>query len=936
MKLPDFYRSESLLMKPQKIFAALIGLALGTLYGSQAAAQIAWVKNLPVNSTKATGTSLAITLSTGGVAAGNSIIVSFAMDPASGTVSCTDSASNSYALDREHTNGSGTSGVRTLIFSAHNVTALVTNNTITCTHPSVGARAMSASEFSGLLASGAKDQATSATGSGTSPSSGNTATTTQADELLIGAIGVEGPSGDSFTPGSSYTTTVRSGTSGGNQLTNITVNPEYRIVSATAQYAATATLGTSRQWGAAIVTYKAAPAVATKLAITSINGGSNPTAGVGFSVIVQSQSGGGTPTNVVSATGVSLSLKTGTGTLGGTLTGTIAAGTNQVTISGVTYTKAESGVVITATRTSGDNLTAGDSAAFTVNPGSATQLAFTTQPGASNPGTPIPGPPIVAVKDSLGNTVTSSSASITMAIGSNPGGGTLSGTTTKNASSGVASFTDLSINQNGDGYTLVATSSGLTGATSTNFDIIPPAVNIALVRTLPTNSSKASGTSIAVTLPAGTTVAAGNSLIVSLAMDPATGTVSCTDSASNSYAVDQSIANGSGTSGVRTVILSAHNVNALASGSTITCTHPSLAARVISVSEFSGLSASSAKDQATGATGSGTSPSSGNTATTTQAVELLFGAIGVEGPSGDTFTPGANYSAPAGSRVSTSGGNATTNITVNPEYRIVNTTAAYAATGSMGSSRQWAAAIATYKAKVIATKLTITSVNGGTTPTVGQAFSLVVRSQKGDGTPAPVVNPTGFNLSVASGAGNLSAGTTSGTIAAGSYQVTVSGVKYSKADIGVVLRATQTSGDPVTPGDSAPFSVNANNATTLAFIFQAANSTTSGAIKGPPTVAVRDDQGNTITNSTAPITIAIGTNPGGGTLSGTTVKNAVAGVVGFGDLHINNAANGYTLTATSPGLTSATTNTFNITAAGSVAGTVTKAAGGGAINGALA
>ena len=187
---------------------------------------------------------------------------------------------------------------------------------------------------------------------------------------------------------------------------------------------------------------------------------------------MQAQDAGGIPRNVTNATGVSLTLKTGTGTLGGTLTGTIAAGTNQVTISGVTYTKAESGVVITATRTSGDTLTAGDSAAFTVVPGAATQLAFTTQPGNTSAGSSLSGPPTVTVRDAQGNTVTSSSASITVAIGTNPGGGTLSGTTSKNAVSGIASYSDLSINQPGNGYTLSATSTGLTAASSATFNII--------------------------------------------------------------------------------------------------------------------------------------------------------------------------------------------------------------------------------------------------------------------------------------------------------------------------------------------------------------------------------------------------------------------------------------------------------------------------------
>jgi hypothetical protein len=209
----------------------------------------------------------------------------------------------------------------------------------------------------------------------------------------------------------------------------------------------------------------------TKLVVTSVNSGNNPTAGAGFPVVVQAQDATGVPRNVAVNTGVSLSLKTGTGTIGGTLTGTIAAGTNQAMISGVTYTKAESGVVITATRTSGDTLTSGDSAAFAVNPGTATKLAFTTQPGSVTAGSAITGPPTVTVQDAFGNTVTSSAASITVAIGNNPGGGVLSGTATRNASSGVAAFGGLSINQGGNGYTLTVSSSGLTGSTSDAFNV---------------------------------------------------------------------------------------------------------------------------------------------------------------------------------------------------------------------------------------------------------------------------------------------------------------------------------------------------------------------------------------------------------------------------------------------------------------------------------
>src|SRR5437773_245212 len=89
----------------------------------------------------------------------------------------------------------------------------------------------------------------------------------------------------------------------------------------------------------------------------------------------------------------------------------------------------------------------------------------------------------VAARDAAGNTVTSYTGLITVALGANPGGGTVAGTTSVNAVSGVATFSTLSINNAGTGYTLVASASGLTGATSTAFNITaappPPATHVA-------------------------------------------------------------------------------------------------------------------------------------------------------------------------------------------------------------------------------------------------------------------------------------------------------------------------------------------------------------------------------------------------------------------------------------------------------------------------
>ena len=76
----------------------------------------------------------------------------------------------------------------------------------------------------------------------------------------------------------------------------------------------------------------------------------------------------------------------------------------------------------------------------------------------------------MAVVDQFGNILTSDdSDTVTLTIGSNPSGGTLSGTLT--VSGGIATFSDLSINVAGDGYTLHATTTGLTDADSFAFSI---------------------------------------------------------------------------------------------------------------------------------------------------------------------------------------------------------------------------------------------------------------------------------------------------------------------------------------------------------------------------------------------------------------------------------------------------------------------------------
>ena len=109
---------------------------------------------------------------------------------------------------------------------------------------------------------------------------------------------------------------------------------------------------------------------------------------------------------------------------------------------------------------------------LTLNP-VATNLTFQTQPVTTLPLGTIPAVR-VRVEDDLGNIMTAFSGTVTIAIGRNGGvlvPGTLSGTKTVSVVNGIATFSDLSIDQPGNGYTLRVTASGLIGAESAQFNV---------------------------------------------------------------------------------------------------------------------------------------------------------------------------------------------------------------------------------------------------------------------------------------------------------------------------------------------------------------------------------------------------------------------------------------------------------------------------------
>ncbi len=102
------------------------------------------------------------------------------------------------------------------------------------------------------------------------------------------------------------------------------------------------------------------PPPATQLAIVSVTDEathfSQPVKGQPFDVSVVSEDQFGNVTPVKLKTTVALTVQSGTGTLSGTLKGTIPSGQSSVTIAGAVYSVAENGVVLAVSAIKGDTL----------------------------------------------------------------------------------------------------------------------------------------------------------------------------------------------------------------------------------------------------------------------------------------------------------------------------------------------------------------------------------------------------------------------------------------------------------------------------------------------------------------------------------------------------------------------------------------------------
>jgi hypothetical protein len=485
---------------------------------------------------------------------------------------------------------------------------------------------------------------------------------------------------------------------------------------------------------------------------------------------------------------VTVGVASGPGMLDGTLTETAVNGI--VTFSNLYLTTVGNGYTLSV---SSPGLTGATTSAFNVTAAAASQLVILAQPASSvTAGTPFGF--VVEAEDQYGNLATSFNSSVTAALASGPSGGTLGGTVTATANAGVAIFSGLIVDQAGSGYTLQASSTGLTSSVPSSAFTITAAAASQLVIT-PANEPPANVTAGA---PFGVTVTAE---------DPY-GNVATTFNSS----VFLALATNPTTRGTLGGILMA-------------------------------------------------------TASQGQAV--------FTGLSLDTATPGSS-----GYTIKAQSGNltpvTTTSITVSP-----------AAAASL-----------------------VVSIPPPTTMTAGALFGLQISAQDPYGNLA-----TGFTGTVMialqnPGNATLIGGPFTVQATAGVANFTA-GITTKTAPSVYTLLATSTGLTSVTTG---PITVIAGPATQL--MIPAASEPPSAVAAGQKfsvVVDAEDQYGNVNPNPTFDGMVSIAIASGSSTLGGTTTVAAVNGVATFNNLTLTQSSSPVTLQVTSPGLTSATTTSITIT-----------------------
>jgi subtilase family serine protease len=569
------------------------------------------------------------------------------------------------------------------------------------------------------------------------------------------------------------------------------------------------------------------------------------------------------------------------------------AGVHTLT-NGVTLKKAGSQTV-TATDTATATITG--SATVTVTAASANHVGFLQQPTNTAAGNTIAPAVTVEIFDAFNNPeATDNSESVTLAIGTNPGSGTLSGALTQTVSNGVATFSNLSINKTGIGYTLQASSGALTGATSAAFNITPGAASQLIFGQQPTNT------------PAGSTI---NPAVTVRILDANSNLVT-TDNTDQVTIAIGSNPGGATLSGTQTVTaqnglatFSNLSLNLPGTGYTLTASSGSLAGATSASFNITaaGTHLFFGQQPTNTAAGAAINPAvviqvldASNNVVTTDNSDLISIIIGAN-PGGGTLSGTTTLTVTAG--VATF-----SNLSIN------KTGVGYTLTATSGALTSATSAAFTVTPGA-PTRLAFSQ--QPTNTVAGAAIAPPVTVQILDANNNLVTTDSTDSITIAIGT-NPGGGTLSGAASAVASNGVASfgNLSINKTGTGYTLQAGSGS---LTGATSSSFNITPGVATHLAFAQQPTSTTVGASITPAVTVQVLDANNNLVTtDSTDQVTLALAANPGGATLSGTNPVTVSGGVATFSNLSLNQPGTGYTLSASSGSLGSATSASFNVTA----------------------
>jgi hypothetical protein len=560
----------------------------------------------------------------------------------------------------------------------------------------------------------------------------------------------------------------------------------------------------------------------------------------------------------------------------------------------LTVNKSGTGYSLAASAT---GLTGTSSVSFVILAGQATQLVFTVQPTSAVADHQITPAVKVAAEDALGNVVAAFSGNVTVVITPSTGtaGAVLGGTTTVTAVNGVASFGTLFINTTGTAYTLTTSNiAGLTDATSTPYDITPGPTTRLAFTVQPTPTAVNATITPAVQVSAqdafgNLTPGYAGTITLAIGTNPSAGILSGTTTVAT--------VNGVATFGTLSINKSGagYSLAATAAGLTGTSsasfaiTGSGPAAQVVFTVQ---PTTTIADHQITPAVKVAVEDLAGNIVTS------FAGSVAV------AITPGTGT---AGAALGGTASVATVNGVASFGTLFINATgAAYTLTATTTGLPS----LASVPFDIIpgpATRLAFT-----VQPTTTAAGAVITPAMQVSAQDAFGNLATGFTGTITLAIGtNPGGGTLGGTTAVGAVNgvATFSTVSIDKSGVGYALTANAAG---LTGTSSVSFTVSGGPATQLGFTVQPTNTLSAHAITPGVKVAAEDAIGNIATGFTGTITLALGTNPGNSPFLGTLTLAAVNGVATFTNLSVDVVANGYTIVATSAGLTSATSAPFNI------------------------